>query len=47
MAAMTIPMLARIDGEQQTSLAEVEEKLRKSAESLSSRIALGHMGNRF
>lgn len=46
MAAMTIPMLARIDGEQQTSLEEVEEKLRKSAESLSSRIALGHTGNR-
>lgn len=38
-AAMTVPMLARIDGEQQTALREVEEKLRKSAVSLSSRIS--------
>ncbi len=44
-AAMTIPMLARIDGEQQATLAEVEEKLRKSASSLSSRINPGGPSN--
>lgn len=38
LAAITVPMLARIDGQQQTTLAEVEEKLRNSASSLSSRI---------
>ncbi len=39
-AAMTVPMLARIDGEKQATLSEVEDKLRKSAAHLSSRIAL-------
>ena len=38
-AAMTVPMLARIDGEKQAFLSEVEEKLRKSAAHLSGRIA--------
>ncbi len=37
-AALTVPMLARIDGEQQATLVEVEEKLRQSAVSLSKRI---------
>jgi DNA-binding IclR family transcriptional regulator len=37
MAAMTVPMLARIDGENQTTVAEVEDKLRKSVERLSKR----------
>lgn len=45
-AAITIPMLARIDGEQQASLAEVEEKLRKSVATLSNRIALGNTSYR-
>ena len=45
-AAMTVPMLARIDGEKQASKIEVEEKLRKSAANLSSRIALGYMHSR-
>lgn len=40
-AAMTVPMLARIDGEKQMTQNEVEDKLRKSAESLSRKIALG------
>jgi DNA-binding IclR family transcriptional regulator len=40
-AAMTVPMLARIDGEKQAAQNEVEDKLRKSAASLSSKIALG------
>ena len=37
-AAMTVPMLARIDGEKQATQSEVEEALRKSAANLSSRI---------
>jgi DNA-binding IclR family transcriptional regulator len=41
-AAMTVPMLARIDGTQQATLQEVEEKLRKSVKNLSSKIAIGH-----
>jgi DNA-binding IclR family transcriptional regulator len=41
-AAMTVPMLARIDGEKQASQSEVEEKLRLSAANLSNRIALGY-----
>jgi DNA-binding IclR family transcriptional regulator len=42
-AAMTVPMLARIDGTQQTTQQEVEDKLRHSAAKLSNRIALGLM----
>jgi DNA-binding IclR family transcriptional regulator len=42
-AAMTVPMLARIDGEKQANLSEVEEKLRQSAANLSRKIALGNM----
>jgi DNA-binding IclR family transcriptional regulator len=38
-AAMTIPMLARIDGMAQASKDEVETKLRKSAADLSSKVA--------
>jgi DNA-binding IclR family transcriptional regulator len=41
-AAMTVPMLARIDDEKQASLNEVEEKLRQSAANLSRKIALGN-----
>jgi DNA-binding IclR family transcriptional regulator len=41
-AAMTVPMLARIDGAKQATTTEVEEALRKSAELLSSRITLVH-----
>jgi DNA-binding IclR family transcriptional regulator len=37
-AAMTVPMLARIDGEKQVEQRIVEEELRKSAESLSMKI---------
>jgi DNA-binding IclR family transcriptional regulator len=40
-AAMTVPMLARIDGTQQATQQEVEEKLRHSAAHLSRKIALG------
>jgi DNA-binding IclR family transcriptional regulator len=40
-AAMTIPMLARIDGTQQATQQEVEDKLRLSAVNLSNKIALG------
>lgn len=39
-AAMTVPMLARIDGTIQNSQNSVEEKLRKSANSLSCKITL-------
>ena len=46
MAAITIPMLARIDGMKQTTKQEVENKLRKSAASLSSKIAFGYSENR-
>ncbi len=42
-AAMTVPMLARIDGTQQATQQEVEAKLRNSAAKLSNRIALGNM----
>lgn len=45
-AAMTVPMLARIDGTQQATQQEVEEKLRKSAANLSNRIALGLVENK-
>jgi DNA-binding IclR family transcriptional regulator len=41
-AAMTVPMLARIDGEKQASQSEVEDKLRESAAHLSRKIAIGH-----
>jgi DNA-binding IclR family transcriptional regulator len=41
MAAMTVPMLARIDSEEQIIKSEVEDKLRKSVERLSSKIAIG------
>jgi DNA-binding IclR family transcriptional regulator len=44
-AAMTVPMLARIDGKKQATLNEVEEKLRQSTANLSNRIALGHTEN--
>jgi DNA-binding IclR family transcriptional regulator len=44
-AAMTVPMLARIDSEKQASHIEVEDKLRKSAANLSNKIALGHTGS--
>ena len=39
-AAMTVPMLARIDGTKQAAQHKVVEKLRKSAATLTSRIAL-------
>jgi len=39
-AAMTVPMLARIDGTKQADQNKVIEKLRKSAATLTSRIAL-------
>lgn len=42
-AAMTVPMLARIDGEKQVSRQEVENRLRKSAMNLSRKIALGNI----
>ena len=45
-AAMTVPMLAHIDGTRQATQQEVEEKLRKSAASLSNKIALGNAENR-
>jgi DNA-binding IclR family transcriptional regulator len=45
-AAMTVPMLARIDGTRQATLQEVEDKLRQSAANLSSKIALGNMENK-
>jgi DNA-binding IclR family transcriptional regulator len=38
-AAMTVPMLARIDGMPQSSKKEVETQLRKSAADLSSKVA--------
>lgn len=41
-AAMTVPMLTRIDGAQQANLNEVEDKLRQSAAILSGKIAIGH-----
>jgi DNA-binding IclR family transcriptional regulator len=42
MAAITVPMLARIDGEKQTGLKLVEEKLKKSAAILSKKIIMNH-----
>lgn len=39
LAALTVPMLARIDGQQQATRAEVESKLRTSAATLSNRIS--------
>jgi DNA-binding IclR family transcriptional regulator len=45
-AAMTVPMLARIDGTQQATLQEVEDKLRRSATNLSNKIALGNRASR-
>jgi DNA-binding IclR family transcriptional regulator len=45
-AAMTVPMLARIDGTQQVTQQEVEDKLRKSAANLSNKIALGKAENK-
>jgi DNA-binding IclR family transcriptional regulator len=41
-AAMTIPMLARIDGAVQATKTEVEEALRHSAGNLSRKITLGY-----
>jgi DNA-binding IclR family transcriptional regulator len=43
-AAMTVPMLARIDGMKQATEKKVIEKLRKSAASLSNKIALTKAG---
>jgi DNA-binding IclR family transcriptional regulator len=40
-AALTVPMLARIDGTQQVTQNAVEVRLRKSAENLSHKIAFG------
>ena len=37
-AALTVPMLPRVDGTKQASLGEVEKVLRRSAERLSKRI---------
>jgi DNA-binding IclR family transcriptional regulator len=42
MAAMTVPMLARIDGEEQIIKSEVEDKLRKSVERLSGKIIISN-----
>jgi DNA-binding IclR family transcriptional regulator len=44
-AAMTVPMLARIDGTQQATQQEVQDKLRYSAAQLSNKIALGYKQN--
>jgi DNA-binding IclR family transcriptional regulator len=44
-AAMTVPMLARIDDEKQVTQREVEEQLRKSAATLNRKIALGNKEN--
>ena len=45
-AAMTVPMLARIDGTQQATRQEVEDKMRLCAANLSHKIALGHTENK-
>jgi DNA-binding IclR family transcriptional regulator len=45
-AAMTVPMLARIDDAQQATKSEVEEKLRHSAANLSRKISLGQTDNK-
>jgi DNA-binding IclR family transcriptional regulator len=45
-AAMTVPMLARIDDAQQATKSEVEEKLRHSAANLSRKITLGQTDNK-
>jgi DNA-binding IclR family transcriptional regulator len=42
LAAMTVPMLARIDGVVQATIAEVEDALRKSAADLSGRMTSIH-----
>jgi DNA-binding IclR family transcriptional regulator len=39
MAAITVPMLARIDGEKQILIEEVEEEVRKSTEKLNKKIS--------
>jgi DNA-binding IclR family transcriptional regulator len=44
-AAMTVPMLARIDGEKQVDQSEVEDQLRKSAANLSNKMALENTEN--
>jgi DNA-binding IclR family transcriptional regulator len=44
-AALTVPMLARIDGTEQATQSEVEEHLRKSAATLSRKIAFGNKAN--
>jgi DNA-binding IclR family transcriptional regulator len=41
-AAITVPMLARIDGMKQAAENKVIEKLRKSAANLTNKIALGN-----
>lgn len=41
-AALTVPMLARIDGMKQATKEEVENALKESAAKLSNRIALAH-----
>jgi DNA-binding IclR family transcriptional regulator len=45
-AAMTVPMLARIDGMKQATQKKAEDRLRKSAASLSNKIALTKTGKR-
>jgi DNA-binding IclR family transcriptional regulator len=45
-AAITVPMLARIDGAKQAAQSEVEDKLRQSTASLSNKIALGNRVNK-
>jgi DNA-binding IclR family transcriptional regulator len=45
-AAVTVPMLARIDGSFQASQQEVEEQLKKSVDVLSQKMVLGTVGNR-
>jgi hypothetical protein len=45
-AALTVPMLARIDGTQQATQQDVTDKLRKSAAQLSRKSALGKTENK-
>ena len=44
-AAMTVPMLARIDGKKQATQKKVEDKLRISAANLTNKIALANHNN--
>lgn len=45
LAAMTVPMLARIDGTNQSTHGEVEKLLRESVENLSHKIAIGNISS--